>query len=145
MRTVSIGALGAVAALVVALGGCAVHASPPVGYVEVTSGPVDVGGYPSTYYDGRNVYFVNDRWVYYDGGRWLYYVNEPPSLYRYRHYYVRPAPPAYSYPRYAPRRQAPPRAAPPSYRTPSQRPPYRTPARPRVAPPASAPPASRVR
>jgi hypothetical protein len=126
-------AFGTVMTAAVALGGCAVHSRPAVGYVEVSSAPLDVSVYPHTYYDGRDVYFVRDRWMYNDGGRWAYYVNEPPALYRQRRY-VQQAPPAYSYPR----------AAPPAYGGPGYGGAYRTPAQPRVAPPASAPPARRI-
>jgi hypothetical protein len=144
-----------VAAATVALGGCAVYGQP-VGYVGVTSAPYDVYGYPSTYYEGRTVYLVGDRWMYNDGGRWLYYVHEPPFLYRQRDSYRWPG---YStYPRYAPPAYAPPAYGQPAYRPPAHAPPAtrshappaaapRAPAQPRVGPmpgarpPVSAPPA----
>jgi hypothetical protein len=158
VRTASAGvrAAGAWLSLAVALGGCAVHATPDVGYVEVSSAPIDVRGYPYAFYDDRVVYYVGDRWMYNDGGRWFYYVNEPAPLHRHRVYvqqappaysYPRAAPPAYSYPRAAPPaygspRAAPPRAAPPAYGSPRRRP-HATHGEPRVAPPA-APPARRI-
>jgi hypothetical protein len=131
------------AAVLVALApsGCTVHATgEPVGYVETTSAPVEVAGYPSAFYEGRTVYYVGDRWMYPDRGRWAYYRSEPAYLQRQRTY-VQQAPPAYGRGR---RTQGVPRAAPPAYG-----PGYRAPAAPRVgapaaAPPAAAPPAVRV-
>lgn len=140
--TTSISAAGALVVTALALQGCAVRTRPAVSYVELSSAPVDVSGYPHTYYDGRDVYFVNERWMYNDGGRWVYYNEEPAPLYRYRRYapaYPQSAPPAYRQPQYTQPRYAPPQSAPPAYR-----PPYRTPAQPQVAPPASAPPAVRT-
>jgi hypothetical protein len=125
---------GAVAAI--ALGGCRATTygeAEPVGYVELTAAPVDVTLYPHTYYDGRDVYWVNDRWMYRDRGRWLYYRNEPPALYRQRPY-VQQAPPAY------PRSYPYPQSYPQSYPRPAPGP-YRVPAQPV---PDTAPPATRV-
>lgn len=119
----------ALAAAAVALSGCHVHGrvAEPVGYVEVTSGPLDVSPYPYTYYEGRPTYYVDGRWMYRDGGTWYTYREPPPALYRQRPY-IQQAPPAYQ--------QAP-------YGTPYGTP-YRSPAQPQVAPPAAAPPATRV-
>lgn len=89
-------------------------------YVEADYPPVAIETYPHTYYEGRVVYLVDDRWYVRDNGGWYYYRSEPRVLYRYRtHYYPRPA---YGYPvrrHYgygAARRAAPParRAAPPA-------------------------------
>jgi hypothetical protein len=135
MRAASTGIL---VAAVIALGGCRVYSEPEyaTGYVELTSAPADLSVYPSTYYEGRTVYLVNDRWMYPDRGRWVYYRREPPQLYRQRTV-VRQAPPAYgrggyqrSYPQSAPQ-------AYPQYRNPGVG--GRV-----VAPPAAAPPATRV-
>lgn len=99
-----------------------------VGYVAITSAPFGYAAYPSTYYDGRIVYFVDGRWGYPYGDRWVYYQHEPPPLARYRvelhrplpagGYYYRPGfghpppppprPGPYAPPRYAPH-PAPPR------------------------------------
>jgi hypothetical protein len=59
-----------------------------VAYAEATEAPVeiDVVSYPHTYYEGRAVYFYQDRWYYRDGPRWAYYREEPPTLYRQRGY-----------------------------------------------------------
>jgi hypothetical protein len=119
----------AVAVAAIAFGGCRATTygeAEPVGYVELTAAPVDVEAYPHTYYDGRQVYYVNDRWMYRDRGRWAYYRHEPPALYRHRTY-VQQAPPAYPQGRY-------PRAYPQQY--PQTYPGGR--------PPTSAPPAVRV-
>lgn len=106
---------GVIAAL--CCGGCYGATSA---YVEADYPPVAIETYPHTYYEGRVVYLVGDRWYMRDGGGWYYYRSEPPVLYRYRaHYYPRPS---YGYParRYygygATRRAAPParRAAPPA-------------------------------
>ncbi|MEP7124987.1 MAG: hypothetical protein ABJE95_28920 [Byssovorax sp.] len=66
-----------------------------VAYVETSEAPVeiDVETYPHTYYEGRTVYFYQDRWYYQDAGRWSYYRDEPPVLYRQRGF-VQQAPPA---------------------------------------------------
>lgn len=129
--------IGAVAVAMIALGGCRATTygvAEPVGYVELTAAPIDVGVYPHSYYNGRSVYFVDDRWMYRDRGRWMYYRQEPPELYRQRPY-VQQAPPAY--------RRSYPAPYPPPYSAP-----YRTPAQPVPGgvrpPPQSAPPAVRV-
>lgn len=90
-----------------ACAGCSVYSDYPVGYTQLYYGNA-YGYYPYTYFDGRPVYYVDNRWMYRDGGAWRYYYREPPELYRYRST-VRQAPPAYGYPRggYAP---------PPAYR-----------------------------
>jgi hypothetical protein len=143
VASTSVGAAVVVVVSALALGGCAVHAQEPVGYVEVSSAPYDVSVYPSTYYDGRTVYLVDDRWMYRDRGRWMYYRDEPAPLYRQRTI-IRQAPPAYrpSYqaptyqaPTYAPRGTAPPTYAPPATAPPAY-PQRRYPAQPSVAPPA---------
>ena len=128
------------AAAVVTLGGCTAttYAEPEPAYVELTAAPVNIEPYPSTYYEGRTVYLVNNRWMYRDRGGWAYYRNEPPALYRQRTY-VQQAPPAYrrgypapnayprqGYPQTYPQRQyeqrapglngAPPSSAPPAVR-----------------------------
>ena len=88
----------------------------------VADAPVGVEAYPSSYYDGRVVYWVGDRWYARDGDTWFYYRSEPTHLYDYRarwRGYSAPAPPRYyrpyhgGAPRY--RRSAPPAryAAPP--------------------------------
>jgi hypothetical protein len=108
--------------MAVALSGCTVSAREPTGYVEVTSAPYDVDAYPSTYYEGRQVYLVNNQWMFRDGGRWARYRNEPPALYRQRGVIIRNGP---TYNRRAPGiQQAPPayrngpgiQQAPPAYR-----------------------------
>ncbi len=67
-----------------ALAGCewraGAGATVPVGYVEVTSAPVQIETYPHTVYDGRPVYLYQDRWYYREGGHWRYYRNDPPGL-----------------------------------------------------------------
>jgi hypothetical protein len=81
-----------------ACAGCSVHGRAyPVGYTELYYGDA-YGYYPHTWYGGRDVYYIGNRWMYRDGGGWRYYASEPPALYRYRST-VRQAPPAYSYPR----------------------------------------------
>jgi hypothetical protein len=60
---------------------------------EVEAPPPYVETYPQTYYEGRVVYLVNDRWYYQRRGRWVYYRTEPPELVRQRSY-VQQAPPA---------------------------------------------------
>jgi hypothetical protein len=59
-----------------------------VAYAETTESPIeiDVVSYPHTYYEGRAVYFYQDRWYYRDGPRWVYYREEPQILYRQRGY-----------------------------------------------------------
>jgi hypothetical protein len=82
--------------------------------------PVNVEHYPSTYYDGRVVYWTGDRWYTYRNGVRVYYHSEPYYLRQYRGHwrgdYYRPAPRYYrrhydhrryhQNPRY--RREAPP-------------------------------------
>jgi hypothetical protein len=70
-----------------------VYADDGVAYEEV--GPtIDINTYPHEVYEGRNVYYVNNRWYYHDGGRWAYYRREPAPLNRHR-VYVREAPRAH--------------------------------------------------
>jgi hypothetical protein len=81
---------------------CTAYAQP-VGTVVVTSGVPVYGyeAYPHTVYEGRTVYWVDNRWGYPRHGGWVYYQNEPPELVRYRSR-VHTAPPAprggYGYP-----------------------------------------------
>jgi hypothetical protein len=60
------------------LAGCASRA-----YVGAEA-PVGIGAYPSTYYDGHVVYWVDDRWYAQRDGLWVYYRSEPFELRRYR-------------------------------------------------------------
>ncbi len=78
----------AVGATFVATGCYATAGTSGVVYADVSEAPVviDVATYPHTYYEGRTVYFYQDRWYYQDGGRWAYYRSEPPALYRQRGY-----------------------------------------------------------
>lgn len=78
------------------------------GYVVAEAPPAYVETYPSYYYEGRTVYWVDGRWYTRDSGHWVYYREEPPVLYRYRTVHVAPpsrrfAPPP---PRVAPRVRA---------------------------------------
>jgi hypothetical protein len=92
-------ALVASAAAACTVRGEATYAEP-VGAVEVTSAPVaNYEAHPHTVYQGRTVYYVDNRWGYPRNGGWAYYRTEPPELVRYRHR-VETAPPA---PRYEPR------------------------------------------
>ena len=124
-RTLATGSL--LLALLVAVPGCYGSTSA---YVEA---PVGVEAYPRTYYGGRVVYLVGDRWYWRDRGAWVYFRTEPPPLYRYRMHYRHygPARPHYYHRHYHPpadRRAAPParhrapppvrRSAPPSWRRP---------------------------
>jgi hypothetical protein len=120
---------GIVAALAtVALGACTLHGRArafvePVGTVEVRSAPVvDYRRYPQTVYEGRIVYWIDNRWGYPSGDRWVYFVTEPPPLARYRATIQtappapRPPAPTHVRPAPAPERQAPPTSAPPATR-----------------------------
>ncbi|HEX7665781.1 MAG TPA: hypothetical protein VF407_14745 [Polyangiaceae bacterium] len=70
-----------------ALSGCVVHDREPVEYAEADP-VVDVRLYPHEYYEGRDVYWVHDRWYYRDGGRWAYFRSEPPGLRERRSHWV---------------------------------------------------------
>lgn len=117
----SVLAVGAVAVVAFATAGCTVHArgrvaEEPVGTTYVTSAPVDnYAAYPHTTYEGREVYYVHDRWGYPENGRWREYHSEPPPLVRYRTT-VRQAPPAHPREReyVQPAPHAPPASAPPA-------------------------------
>jgi hypothetical protein len=63
------------------------------GYAVAEGPPVYIETYPSYYYEGHTVYWVDGRWYTRDRGRWVYYRSEPRELYRYRTH-VRSAPPA---------------------------------------------------
>ena len=58
-------------------------------YVEVETVPPRIEVYPSYVYRGRTTYYVDGRWYYRHGPRWVYYREEPPELYRHRHYVER--------------------------------------------------------
>lgn len=60
--------------------GCYASVSSEPAYVETTYEPVQVYAHPSTQYDGRVVYLVDDRWYYRDGPTWYYYRAEPAPL-----------------------------------------------------------------
>jgi hypothetical protein len=84
--------------LSVACASCAAHVytAPPAEPVYLTSEtvPVDIETYPSTVYEGRNVYLYSGHWYYRDRDRWQYYRNEPEQLRRHRQF-IQQAPPAY--------------------------------------------------
>lgn len=73
--------------------GVSASASEPVGYVDVTSAPMDIDEAPQTVYEGRTVYLSGDRWYYRDGARWRYYRQEPAALQQHRQQF-RKQPPA---------------------------------------------------
>jgi hypothetical protein len=92
-----------IALVVSAAAPCTVHGQAtvgePVGTVQVTSAPVvNWGTYPHTVYNGRTVYYINNRWGFPRRGGWTYFQSEPPELVRYRRR-IETAPPA---PRYVP-------------------------------------------
>jgi len=114
--------MAAIIAASVVSSGCAVHGrTTPVGYAELRFGST-YRYYPHTFYDGRDVYFIDGRWMFRDGGGWRYYTTEPAPLYRYRTT-IRQAPPAPRYPGgYYPAQPAPaPQAPPPSTAPPPTR------------------------
>jgi hypothetical protein len=102
LRTTKFIFLSSTLALALGAMGCTVEPAQPapaVAYADDTvvydTGPtIDINTYPHEIYEGRPVYYVNNRWYYRDGGRWAYYRHEPAPLYR-RRAYVRQAPPAH--------------------------------------------------
>lgn len=71
-------------------------------YVVVQTAPARIEEYPSTYYEGRPVYWYDGHWYYRRGPRWAYYREEPrplivyresPEWHHHRHYDHRPPPP----------------------------------------------------
>jgi hypothetical protein len=90
-RTISGGAAIAIATFAI---GCTtgvygeVAVEYPVVRAEVV--PTDIYYYPRAYYEGRNVYLVDDRWYYPYRNHWVVYQREPVELHRYRvRYYDR--------------------------------------------------------
>jgi hypothetical protein len=73
-----------VTALMVLASACYAEAGAEPAYVDATVAPVDVEVAPQYYYEGRTVYYVNDRWYARDRGRWVYYRTEPQPLARHR-------------------------------------------------------------
>jgi len=57
-------------------------------YVEAAA-PAELETAPQTFYEGRTVYFVKDRWYAQNRGRWVYYRHEPQMLRRQRMHAVR--------------------------------------------------------
>lgn len=53
-------------------------------YVEVHTAPPHIEEYPSTYYEGRPVYYYDNHWYYRRGPGWAYYRDEPRPLVVYR-------------------------------------------------------------
>jgi hypothetical protein len=105
-----------------ACAGCTVRArTQPVGYAELYYGR-EYAYYPHTVYDGRDVYYVGNRWAYRDGSGWGYYESEPPALYRYRTT-IRQAPPAPRYYDNAPRVYQPAQPVPGTTPAPGESPP----------------------
>ena len=94
--------------------GCVAGVVAEPEYAVATDAPADIETYPSVVYEGRPVYFVNDRWYYRQGPEWVYYRREPAPLYRQRDY-VRQAP------RARPRVEARPEVRRPEYAAPAQR------------------------
>lgn len=85
MRTTALSTLVATIGLAASSIACTVHTAPePYATTVVTSAPVDYESYPSTEYEGRPVYLVDDRWYYQDGPTWVYYRDEPEPLRHYR-------------------------------------------------------------
>lgn len=76
------GGLGAAALLALASGCYAEAGAEPV-YVG-SAAPARIETYPHYVYEGRTVYYVNDRWYAQDRGHWRYYRREPEPLYRQR-------------------------------------------------------------
>jgi hypothetical protein len=73
------------ATALLALGsGCYAEAGAQPAYVEASAPPAELEVAPQTYYEGRTVYYVRDRWYAHDRGRWVYYRSEPQPLVRYR-------------------------------------------------------------
>ncbi len=72
--------------------GVSAGVSQPVGYVEVTSAPLDVAYAPQVVYEGRTVYLSGDRWYYRDGSHWRYYRREPAPLAQRRQQFRKQAP-----------------------------------------------------
>ena len=103
-------------AMLPALGGCVASLEAEPAYVEASYVPAHIEVYPRTYYEGRTVYLVDNRWYYHDGARWAYYQQEPEPLYRHRTY-IHQAPPANRrYVASPPVRTAPAAVAPPARR-----------------------------
>lgn len=71
--------------------GC--YASVEPAYAEADYVPADIETYPHTYYEGHDVYFVNDHY-YYRGPRhqWVYYRTAPAPLVERSRGYVRTRP-----------------------------------------------------
>lgn len=71
--------------------GC--YASVEPAYAEADYVPADIETYPHTYYEGHDVYFVNDHY-YYMGPQhhWVYYRTAPAPLVERRATYVRTRP-----------------------------------------------------
>lgn len=124
---IAVGLMGGLTAGCTVRGRAGVVAEEPVSTTYVTSAPVeDYSVYPHTVYEGREVYYVHDRWGYPHNGQFVYYRSEPPPLIRYRTQ-VRQAPPARHYDhdgRYEEHREyvqpapnSPPASAPPAVRT----------------------------
>jgi hypothetical protein len=67
-----------------------VQPAPSVVYAdEVDTAPVvNIETYPQTIYEGRTVYYYQDRWYFRNGARWTYYRQEPPALMEHRRHVV---------------------------------------------------------
>jgi hypothetical protein len=73
--------------------GCVATLGTDAEYAEADDVPPDITVYPHTYYEGRDVYLVNDRY-YYRGPdqHWVYYRHAPAPLVERRSSFVRERP-----------------------------------------------------
>jgi hypothetical protein len=53
---------------------------PGPAYARAESVPADITARPHVVYQGRLVYWVNERWYVRNGQDWVYYVDPPPAL-----------------------------------------------------------------
>lgn len=74
----------AMAATLALAAGCSTEAAVQPAFVEASSAPGDLAVCPHAFYEGRAVYFTNDRWYAQDRGQWVYYRDEPSELHEHR-------------------------------------------------------------
>jgi len=81
---------------VLACGACATKTAeqPEPAYARAENVPADMTARPHVVYEGRLVYYANDRWYVRNGPERVYYVDPPPELVRHEPHEPEPKAPS---------------------------------------------------
>jgi hypothetical protein len=70
--------------LAAGLGGCNAQAGVAIFSASTGDVPADVQACPRARYDGREVFFVRNRWYFRAADGWYYFADEPQALAQWR-------------------------------------------------------------